>query len=229
MGRQGTFPHGIDVITAADYFAVGSRINAYLKLSVFVAGFEEYTDCLVDHLVNENLPSDYTNLPSHYCASRWEVFYEFTMYIQVEKKVGHWDIAVREIAASALHNLSPVCPERMRSVVLPRLARSAESPSVDLFLRHGSIVAVGFVVSALGGVAKEEGKSLREYLGDDLISSVSQIGVSLVQRLSLRVSGGGDLLRQAIASHIEQCAEAAFPVHGTDIVDLWQAILGECA
>ena len=62
--------------------------------------------------------------------------------------------------------------------------------------------------------------------GEDLVRSVSQIGVSLVQRLSLRVTGGGDLLRQAIAAHIEQCAIAAFPVHGTDIVNLWQAILG---
>ncbi len=51
VGRQGTFPHGIDIVTKADYFAVGSRVNAFLKLSVFVAGFEEYTDCLINHLV----------------------------------------------------------------------------------------------------------------------------------------------------------------------------------
>ena len=53
-----------------------------------------------------------------------------------------------------------------------------------------------------------------------------QIAVSLVQRLSLKVSGG-DLLRQAISGHIEQCARASFPVHGTEIVGLWQAILGK--
>uniref|UniRef100_A0A669Q3V7 Tubulin-specific chaperone D n=1 Tax=Phasianus colchicus TaxID=9054 RepID=A0A669Q3V7_PHACC len=34
VGRQGTFPHGIDILTAADYFAVGNRVNCYLSISV---------------------------------------------------------------------------------------------------------------------------------------------------------------------------------------------------
>ncbi|XP_066474680.1 tubulin-specific chaperone D [Tiliqua scincoides] len=52
VGRQGTFPHGIDILTAADYFAVGSRANCYLNISVYVAGFPEYTQPMIDHLVN---------------------------------------------------------------------------------------------------------------------------------------------------------------------------------
>ena len=32
VGRQGTFPHGIDILTTCDYFAVGLRKNAYLHL-----------------------------------------------------------------------------------------------------------------------------------------------------------------------------------------------------
>ena len=32
VGRQGTFPHGIDIITTADYFAVGNRSNTYLTI-----------------------------------------------------------------------------------------------------------------------------------------------------------------------------------------------------
>uniref|UniRef100_A0A8V5HF58 Tubulin-specific chaperone D n=1 Tax=Melopsittacus undulatus TaxID=13146 RepID=A0A8V5HF58_MELUD len=31
---SGTFPHGIDILTAADYFAVGNRVNCYLTISV---------------------------------------------------------------------------------------------------------------------------------------------------------------------------------------------------
>ena len=50
--QQGTFPNGIDILTEADYFAVGSRQNTYLKLSVFVAGFGEYTDAVIDHLLD---------------------------------------------------------------------------------------------------------------------------------------------------------------------------------
>uniref|UniRef100_A0A670K6E4 Tubulin-specific chaperone D n=1 Tax=Podarcis muralis TaxID=64176 RepID=A0A670K6E4_PODMU len=33
----GTFPHGIDILTAADYFAVGSRANCFLNISVYIA------------------------------------------------------------------------------------------------------------------------------------------------------------------------------------------------
>lgn len=32
VGRQGTFPHGIDILTATDYYAVGSRQNSFLNL-----------------------------------------------------------------------------------------------------------------------------------------------------------------------------------------------------
>uniref|UniRef100_A0A8V5HCB2 Tubulin-specific chaperone D n=1 Tax=Melopsittacus undulatus TaxID=13146 RepID=A0A8V5HCB2_MELUD len=52
VGRQGTFPHGIDILTAADYFAVGNRVNCYLTISVYIAGFPQYTQPMIDHLVN---------------------------------------------------------------------------------------------------------------------------------------------------------------------------------
>ena len=29
---QGTFPHGIDILTLADYYAVGNRVNTYLSV-----------------------------------------------------------------------------------------------------------------------------------------------------------------------------------------------------
>lgn len=32
VGRQGSFPHGIEILTTADYFAVGVRSNAYLNI-----------------------------------------------------------------------------------------------------------------------------------------------------------------------------------------------------
>ncbi|XP_028267765.1 tubulin-specific chaperone D isoform X2 [Parambassis ranga] len=51
VGRQGTFPHGIDILTAADYYAVGNLNNCYLNISVYIAGFPEYTKYVIDHLV----------------------------------------------------------------------------------------------------------------------------------------------------------------------------------
>ncbi|XP_053517293.1 tubulin-specific chaperone D isoform X4 [Artibeus jamaicensis] len=51
VGRQGTFPHGIDILTTADYFAVGNRSNCFLVISMFIAGFPEYTRPMIDHLL----------------------------------------------------------------------------------------------------------------------------------------------------------------------------------
>ncbi|CAG8433293.1 13041_t:CDS:10 [Ambispora gerdemannii] len=50
VGRQGIFPHGIDIITTADYFTVGNRTNAFLEISVKIANFPEYRKYLIDHL-----------------------------------------------------------------------------------------------------------------------------------------------------------------------------------
>lgn len=50
VGRQGhaNFPHGIDILTQADYFTLGNRTNAYLNVSVNVANFKTYRYCLID-------------------------------------------------------------------------------------------------------------------------------------------------------------------------------------
>ncbi|GIY26319.1 tubulin-specific chaperone D [Caerostris darwini] len=51
VGRQGTFPHGIEILTETDYYAVGSRHNSFLNLSVYIAQFSEYTLPLINHLL----------------------------------------------------------------------------------------------------------------------------------------------------------------------------------
>ncbi|KAM9843702.1 tubulin-specific chaperone D [Aulostomus maculatus] len=51
VGRQETFPHGIEILTAADYYAVGNLKNCYLNISVYIASFPEYTKAMIDHLI----------------------------------------------------------------------------------------------------------------------------------------------------------------------------------
>ncbi|KAL7028245.1 hypothetical protein ACKWTF_005773 [Chironomus riparius] len=51
VGRLGNFTHGIDILTTADFYTVGLRINSYLVISDFIAKFSEYTRSLIDHLV----------------------------------------------------------------------------------------------------------------------------------------------------------------------------------
>lgn len=53
VGRQGTFPHGIEILTAADYFAVGNRKKCFLNISLYIVGFPEYTQPLIDHLIHK--------------------------------------------------------------------------------------------------------------------------------------------------------------------------------
>ena len=77
VGRQGNFPHGIDINTAADYFAVGqlpasrhifncrhrgrrrqtinpavtgNRANAALNIGHYIASYEEYGEHLATHV-----------------------------------------------------------------------------------------------------------------------------------------------------------------------------------
>ena len=52
VGRQGFFPHGIEILTMADYFAVSNRTNTYLNISPWIGKYKEYTKALIEHLVN---------------------------------------------------------------------------------------------------------------------------------------------------------------------------------
>ncbi|KAL0043717.1 hypothetical protein WJX82_009809 [Trebouxia sp. C0006] len=55
VGRQGNVPHGIDILTAADYFTLSSRTQAYLTVAPFIAQFPEYQQALADHLLSTKL------------------------------------------------------------------------------------------------------------------------------------------------------------------------------
>ena len=55
VGRQGTLPNGIEIVTEADYFAVGNRTKAYLEIAVFIAQFPQYTFALAQHLADVKL------------------------------------------------------------------------------------------------------------------------------------------------------------------------------
>jgi hypothetical protein len=52
VGRQGaaSFPNGIAILTCADYFSLGNRVEAYTSIARRVAQFEEYRAPIVRHL-----------------------------------------------------------------------------------------------------------------------------------------------------------------------------------
>lgn len=44
------FTHGIDILTAADYYTLGNRNDSYIGIARFIAGFAEYRRPIIDHL-----------------------------------------------------------------------------------------------------------------------------------------------------------------------------------
>ncbi|CAJ1936513.1 unnamed protein product [Cylindrotheca closterium] len=57
VGRQGAqnFKHGISILTTADYFSLGNRIDAYKIISLHVAQYDEYRRAMIKNLYNIKL------------------------------------------------------------------------------------------------------------------------------------------------------------------------------
>lgn len=57
VGRQGAdnFKHGIAILTAADYFTLGNRVEAFTNVAFFVASFEEYRQPIIECLYEDKL------------------------------------------------------------------------------------------------------------------------------------------------------------------------------
>lgn len=51
VGRLGNFPHGIEILTVADYMSVGNINAAYQRVAPFVAAFPQYSGPLAGHLL----------------------------------------------------------------------------------------------------------------------------------------------------------------------------------
>ncbi len=57
VGRQGAqnFKNGIAILTAADYFSLGNRKNAFTTIAVEIAKYEEYQIAIIEHLYTVTL------------------------------------------------------------------------------------------------------------------------------------------------------------------------------
>ncbi|KAK4882052.1 hypothetical protein RN001_005371 [Aquatica leii] len=193
VGRQGTFPHGIDILTTADFFEVSVRNNAYLTISVFIAQFEEYTFPLIRHLI--------------------------------DRKVEHWDIAIRELTAKTLFNLTPNGYNYMIKTVLPALLE--KTTSIDLNIRHGAVLAIGETVYAISKIAKDRQVQIEDMLGNKIVDTIQTLIPSFQERFYFR-GMGGELMRQACCDLIEKCSLARMPFHDSHVLDEWLKLINEC-
>ncbi|XP_023000016.1 tubulin-folding cofactor D isoform X1 [Cucurbita maxima] len=51
VGRQGNYPHGIDIVNTADYFSLASRVTSYLKVAVCISQYEGFLLPFIDELL----------------------------------------------------------------------------------------------------------------------------------------------------------------------------------
>ncbi|KAM5272695.1 tubulin-specific chaperone D [Ctenodactylus gundi] len=192
VGRQGTFPHGIDIVTTADYFAVGNTANCFLVISVFIASFSEYTRPMMDHLV--------------------------------AMKVGHWDRAIRELSAKALHRLTRQAPEYCTTHVLPTLL--SMTLSSDLHTRHGAILACAEVTHALYELATQKDRPVTDFLDEKAVHSLKHIHQQLYDRQLYR-GLGGELMRAAVCVLIEKLSLSRMPFRGDAVIGSWQWLIDD--
>lgn len=60
VGRLRTFPHGIDILTKADFFSVGMRNHSFLDISDYIAQYNDYSfpligECCAVELFDQNV------------------------------------------------------------------------------------------------------------------------------------------------------------------------------
>lgn len=202
VGRSGNIPHGIDVVTTADYYSVSLRTKAYLRIMPRVA-----------------------SLPG-------EVYFKsFVMHL-MHKKIHHWDTSVRELAAKALAELVPVNAEFFVVEVLPFLVslclltektsiyKGTNYPTIvaaSVETRQGALAATGEVLFGLAkyyntdDAMKVSTLGFRNALPPPLVDSILSI-VPFLQRKALMKGKGGEIVRGAACRLIE----ATFLCFGND-------------
>jgi hypothetical protein len=122
VGRQGgqNVPHGIDILTNADYFSLGNRSYSYTTAACFVAKFDTYRIPIINHLSTVKL-------------FHWDI------QIRVLTSKALHDMAVSVDCAAT---------DYLKSTVLPRLLPLCMSD--DLYVRHGAVLGVAEILLGLG-------------------------------------------------------------------------------
>ncbi|KAK5823035.1 tubulin folding cofactor D C terminal-domain-containing protein [Linnemannia elongata] len=190
VGRMGIFPHGIDIVTVADYFSIGNINNSFLNVAPYIAGFEEYRRYLSEHLV--------------------------------DVVIGHWDIAVREVAAESMARIAVLDLDFACSTIIPALTKKATS--LDSVIRHGALIALGRTCKA---VKAHSDIPVEERVAPEVLQAITQVVPSTPE---FTLSGfGSEHTRQALCVYITCLSEAAWPLgdsaNQAAVLESWKGII----
>lgn len=209
VGRQGTFPNGIEVVTIADYWTLSVRRNAYLHVAPRLAALGSYRQYLIDHLVERKL---------------------LHQDLQVRLLAGAALAALAEEPSDAtiVHLNGVVLPALLARVLdtaapsgsgtAPAAGRAGGAPSaVTVHARHGAVVAIASLVSPMQAKVSTENQN-----------AVRNLVPSLEKARAYR-GRGGEIVRQASFVLLARVAAAtSWPFKEATCVRYLQTI-DECA
>lgn len=135
----------------------------------------------------------------------------------VDRKINHWDIAIRELSAKALNKLTHRDPEYFSTKVLPLLVTKTDS--IDIHMRHGAVLAIGEIVLALSAI-----NSI--YITDEIKADLSQLVIKFQNREQFR-GMTGELMKQSCLDFISNCSEANLEV-SVECLESWQGQVDKC-
>lgn len=190
VGRQGTFPNGIDVVTYADYWTLSARRHAYLVVAPQLAalGGGTYRLDLINHLV--------------------------------DRKLAHQDVQIRILAGQALSKLaegaSGDVAAHLNGTVLPKLlsraltTEAAAAAQGDAARAAGGGLTTGSVQSRHGAVLGVAALTavLQESISAENQASIRNLVPSL-EKLRAYRGRGGEVVRQAACSVLGKVAAAS--------------------
>ncbi|PNY04717.1 tubulin-specific chaperone D-like protein, partial [Trifolium pratense] len=222
VGRQGNYPHGIDIVNTADYFSLSSRPNSYLHVAISIARYEGYLIPFVSDLLDRKICHWFDDTKflewkqqikgqRHYSRIRSARFVDLNIAsfsIFVINKSGtcsfdelelnlclslmNRDKSFRELAAEALSFLVKYDPQYFASAVMEKLIPCTLSS--DLCMRHGATLATGELVFAL--------HQCNFVLPSDKQKTLANV-VPAIEKARLYRGKGGEIMRAAVSRFIE--------------------------
>lgn len=101
----------------------------------------------------------------------------------VDRKVNHWDPAIRELTSKTLYKLTAREPEYMAKDILPKLF--SKTSSIDINERHGTVLAIGEIIAKLK-VLENENKRQTIFISDSLTEKLNGLVLEFQQRDQFR-------------------------------------------
>ncbi|XP_019517416.1 PREDICTED: tubulin-specific chaperone D isoform X1 [Hipposideros armiger] len=215
VGRQGTFPHGIDILTMADYFAVGNRSNCFLVISKFIAGFPEYTQPMIHHLVTmkvnhwDGVIRELSAKALHNLVQLAPAYSATHVFPQLLAMTRSPDLHTRHGAVLACAEVA----HSLRGLAVREC--SAEDRSTH---RPAGRCACSSVC------LKEQ--PVADFLDETAMQGLKQIHQQLYDHHLYR-GLGGELMRQAVCVLIEKLSVSKMPFRGDAVLEGWQWLIND--